>query len=165
MKLVNFSLVAALLLSLVSPAAAQEQPTEMTQERYLKYLEQFNAGDEHYADIYDDNVIFYHAPQFGVLRGKQAILDLYRKIWQQVKETVTARTVVVDPKHGLIAAELSTKLVATGDEVKMPSGVLNRGDVLISEGTVYYELKNGRIALIRSSIEGARVVRKGATER
>ena len=80
MKLVNFSLVAALLLSLVSPAAAQEQPAEMTQERYLKYLEQFSAGDEHYADIYDDNVIFYHAPQFGVLRGKQAILDLYRKI-------------------------------------------------------------------------------------
>lgn len=144
------------------PAVAAEGEQQMTHEQYDAYLKAFNAGDDSFADFYDDDVVFYHAPMFGTLRGKQAIIDFYRDIRTKIDETVTATTVVVDNDHGIMAAELSTRLVAKQPGVAMPSGDLNVGDAIISEGTVYYTLKNGKIAVIRGSKSGARKVPAGS---
>ena len=145
-----------------APASAAEGEEHMTHEQYDAYLAAFNAGDDSFADYYDDDVVFYHAPMFGTLRGKQAIVDFYRDIRTRIEETVTATTVVVDNDKGIIAAELSTRLVAKQPGVAMPSGNLDVGDAIISDGTVYYTLKNGKIAVIRGSKSGARKVLAGA---
>jgi hypothetical protein len=150
-------LFALALLLAVAPSAVAA--SEMTREAYAQYLGRFNAGDERYAEIYDPDVVFEHDPKFGTLRGRQAIIDFYREIRKQLKETVTVSTVVIDNEHGLMAAELSTHLLATRDGVDMPSGKLNAGDAIVTKGTVYYGLKNGHIVSIRSSIDGAKVVR------
>ena len=147
------------MLACTAPSAAQQADRpEMTHERYAAYLTLFNAADPNYADYYDPDIVFYHDPMFGVLRGREAILAFYRKLRGQLDEHVTARTVVIDHEKQIIAAELSTKLVAKVDGIAMPSGFLNKGDMIISEGTVYYAIKDGRIAEIRSSISGGRKI-------
>ena len=158
------TLLAASLMMLVcadqSAAQTSSQP-EMTHERYATYLSLFNAADPNYADYYDPDIVFHHDPMFGVLRGREAILAFYRRLRGQLDEHVTARTVVIDHEKQIMAAELSTKLVAKVDGIKMPSGFLNKGDMIVSEGTVYYALKDGRITEIRSSISGGRKIPAG----
>lgn len=156
MRLPAVMLAAGLVSLSAAPAAADEG---MTPAAYAAYLERFNAGDESYAEIYHPDVVFEHDPKFGTLRGRQAIIEFYRNIRQQLKEEVKVSTLVIDNERGLMAAELTTRLVATRDGVDMPSGRLNTGDAIITRGTVYYGLKDGRIVSIRGGIGGATVVR------
>lgn len=150
--------MAGLMAAAMSSVSLAQEPAgpAMSKERFEEYLSLFNAGDERYAQFYDENVVFHHAPMFGVLRGRQAILEFYRNIRTQVSEQVTPHAVVVDNRQGMMAAELSTRLVALRDGIAMPSGNLNTGDTIISEGTVYYTLKDGRIVNIRGSKSGAK---------
>ncbi|MBC2670306.1 nuclear transport factor 2 family protein [Novosphingobium piscinae] len=147
------------LTALVAAATPAVAAPEMTPAAYAEYLARFNAGDERYADIYDPEVVFEHDPKFGTLRGRDAIIAFYRQIRLQLKETVTASTVVIDNDRGLMAAELSTHLLATRDGVDMPSGTLMKGDAIVTRGTVYYGLRDGHIVSIRGSIGGTSVVR------
>lgn len=159
MRGVTMFITGLAMLACASPGIAQPSGrAEMTHEDYAVYLNLFNAADPKYADYYDPDIVFYHDPMFGVLNGREAILAFYRKLRGQLDEHVSARTVVVDSAKQIIAAELSTKLVAKADGIAMPSGFLNKGDMIISEGTVYYTIKDGRIAEIRSSISGGRKI-------
>ncbi|MCW2404587.1 ketosteroid isomerase-like protein [Sphingobium sp. B1D7B] len=166
MKLI--ALLAIGLMAVMSPGAtlAQEAAAhEMTRQRFEEYLRLFNAGDERFAQFYANDVVFHHAPMFGVLKGRQAIVDFYKNIRLQVSEEVTPHVVVVDNRQGLMAAELSTRLVALRDGVAMPSGNLKRGDMIMTEGTVYYTLENGLISTIRGSRSGAQKVPAGSAAR
>lgn len=157
MKVTSLLVVGLAAAAMSAAGLAQDAaPHKMTKERFEQYLGLFNAADERYAQFYDENVVFHHAPMFGVLKGRQAIIDFYRNIRTQISEQVTPHTVVVDNEQGMMAAELSTRLVAIKDGVAMPSGDLNTGDTIISEGTVYYTLKDGLIVTIRGSIDGAK---------
>jgi len=129
--------------------------SRMTLERYAEYLRLFNSGDDRYADLYDDEVVFDHGPFYGVLRGRQAIVDFYRDIRTQMQETVTATEVIIDEQHGVMAAELTTELRAIRDGVKLASRTLNTGDVYTSRGAVIYGLKDGRIVSIRGVMGGS----------
>lgn len=157
-------LLAGLIAAASTTASVAEGPARpaMSKERFEEYLRLFNAGDERYAQFYDENVVFHHAPMFGVLNGRLAILEFYRNIRTQVSEQVTPHTVVVDNQNGMMAAELSTRLVALKDGVAMPSGDLNTGDTIISEGTVYYTLEDGLIVNIRGSRSGAKRIPAGS---
>jgi hypothetical protein len=125
----------------------------MTKEKYLTYLKQFSNGDEHYADLYVDNVVYRGKP-FGLLRGRQAIINSYRDIHRKLRETLTAGDVIIDNEHGLMSAELSNRLVALEDGVKLPSHTMNRDDVFVMRGVVVYSLAKGRITEIREPVEG-----------
>lgn len=159
------SILAIGLMAAMMPVTAYAQesaPREMTRQRFEEYLRLFNAGDERFAQFYDENVVFHHAPIFGVLKGRQAIIDFYKNIRLQVSEEVTPHVIVVDNEQGVMAAELSTRLVALKDGVAMPSGHLNTGDMIVSEGTVYYTLKDGLITTIRGSRSGAHKTKAGS---
>jgi hypothetical protein len=135
-------------------AARGAAPRLMTQERYAEYLRLFNNGDDRYADLYDNDVVFDHGPFYGILRGRQAIVDFYRDIRTQMQETVTATEVIIDHEQGVMAAELSTELRAIRDGVKLASRTLNKGDVYTTRGVVIYGLKDGRIVSIRGAVGG-----------
>jgi hypothetical protein len=147
-------LAACAVASEVRAQGDQATPDRMTREKYSLYLERFNAGDDRYAELYDPEVVFTHAPMFGVLRGRQAIIDFYAGMRSQIKETVTASAVVIDNEHGIMAAELSTELVAKRDGVKLPSAMLNKGEKVVTRGTVYYGLRNGKVVSIRGGVTG-----------
>ena len=149
-------LVAVVACAPAGAAGALVAGARMTPEKYQTYLDRFNQGDERYADFYAPDVVFDHGPFYGMLRGRAAIVEFYRKISTQMKETVTPSMVVIDNEHGLMAAEIATRLTAVADGVQLKSGPLVKGETYVSYGTVYYTFnKQGRIATIRDSAGGS----------
>ena len=140
-------------------AVAAEGGQRMTREVYAAYLAAFNAGDDRYAEIYAPDVVFDHGP-YGVLRGRQAILDFYRDIRTQLKERVTASEVVIGEDQKVMAVELTTELTAVRDGVKLPSRTepLKKGETLITRGVVFYGLSDGRVVTIRGAVRGVTFV-------
>jgi ketosteroid isomerase-like protein len=136
---------------------ARANPGAMTRERFAEYIHHFNTRDERYADLYADDVTFEHGPYYGTLRGRQAILDFYRQTWKSLTQTLVPGDVVIDNDHGLMAAEMTTHLVARVEGVASqshPEG-MKTGDEIVSVGVVMYEIRNGRITHIRGAPQKA----------
>ena len=124
----------------------------MTREKFEDYLRLFSKGDHRYADYYDPDVVFSARPAPKPLHGREAILDLYDGLHKQLTENVTAGLVVIDNDQGVMVVELTNRIVATQDNVKLPSRTLNKGDVSVGSGVMVYGLRNGRIVSIREGI-------------
>lgn len=134
----------------------------MTREKYERYVQLFNAGDRRFAEFYAPDVVFDARPAPQPLRGRQAILDLYAGLWKQLKEEITIGAVVIDNEQGLMAVELTNRITATADEVKLPSRTLNRGDVSVGSGVIVYGISDGRITYIREARSGRSFTPAGA---
>ncbi len=145
--------------SVPNPSAAPVagQGGAMTRPEYADYLSSFDSGSDHYADYYAPDVVFDHGP-YGILRGRQAIVDFYHGIRKELRETVTASEVVIDNEHGIMAAEIATRLTALRNGVKLPSHPLDKGDTFVSRGVVFYGLSGGRIVSIRGAHTGSSFV-------
>ena len=137
-------------------ASGAQANLRMTPEKYAQYVRRFNAEDERYAELYSDDVVFDHGPVFGVLRGRQAIVDFYKDFWGKMHETLDVGAVVIDNEHGLMAAELSTHLVARKPGMTLPShpAGMHVGDEFVTRGVVIYTLRKGKIVQIRGAVEG-----------
>jgi ketosteroid isomerase-like protein len=151
--------LALLSVVLLTEAAAQPQPGagRMTREMFAEYMHRFNAKDERYADLYAPDVTFDHGSYYGVLRGRQAIVDFYRKTWKSFAQTLVPGDVVIDNERGLMAAEMTTHLVALQDGVasqSRPQG-MKAGDEIVSLGAVMYEIRDGKITHIRGVAQRA----------
>jgi hypothetical protein len=133
----------------------------MTREKYERYVQLFNARDHRYAEYYDPKVVFDARPAPQALHGRQAILDLYDGLWKQLDEHITIGRVVIDNEQGLMAAEITNRITATQDNVKLPSRTLNKGDVSVGSGVIFYGLSNGRISSIREAKSGRTVTPAG----
>lgn len=134
----------------------------MTREKYERYVQLFNAGDRRFAEFYAPDVVFDARPAPQPLHGRQAILDLYAGLWKQLKEEITIGAVVIDNEQGLMAVELTNRITATADEVKLPSRTLNRGDVSVGSGVIVYGISDGRITYIREARSGRSFTPAGA---
>ena len=139
----------------VAPPASHSE--KMTREKFAEYIRRFNARDERYAQLYADDVVFEHGAYYGTLRGPQAILEFYRKTWKSFAQTLVPGDVVIDNDRGLMAAEMTTHLVARVDGVASqshPEG-MKVGDEIVSRGVVFYEIHDGKITHIRGAAQGA----------
>jgi hypothetical protein len=137
-----------------SVGATAPSENVMTRQKYERYVQLFNAGDPRYADYYEPDVVFDARPAPQPLRGRQAILDMYDDLRKQLTEEITIGAVVIDNEQGLMAVELTNRIVATQDNVKLPSRTLNKGDVSVGSGMIIYGLSNGRISYIREPKSG-----------
>src|SRR6185437_11567898 len=127
----------------------------LTREMFAEYIRRFNSGDERYAELYADNVVFEHGAYYGTLRGRQAILDFYRHTWKSFAQTLVPGDVVIDNERGLMAVEMTTHLVAKVDGVasqSRPEG-MKAGDEIVSMGVVFYEIRDGLIRHIRGAAQ------------
>jgi hypothetical protein len=79
---------------------------------------------------------------------------MYDDLRKQLTEEITIGAVVIDNEQGLMAVELTNRIVATQDNVKLPSRTLNKGDVSVGSGMIIYGLSNGRISYIREPKSG-----------
>lgn len=145
-------------------ASGSDSSARMTRDQYAEYVRRFNAEDERYAEFYSDDVVFDHGPVFGMLRGRQAIVDFYKRFWGKMHETLHVGSVVIDNDHGLMAAELSTHLVARKPGMTLPShpAGMNVGDEFVTSGVVIYTLRDGKIVYIRGAVEGNSFTPAGA---
>lgn len=129
----------------------------VTREKFAEYIRRFNHRDERYANFYADDVVFEHGPYYGTLRGPQAILEFYRKTWTSFAQTLVPGDVVIDNDRGLMAAEMTTHLVAQVNGVASqshPEG-MKIGDEIVSKGVVFYEIRDGKITHIRGAAQNA----------
>lgn len=116
-----------------------------TQATYAKYVEAFNKDDMAFGDFYDDNVYWHDDPGY---HGRQAMVDFYKKLRANMKETNVAKTVVIDNDKGIIAVELTTTMEAKQD-AKMGPMTMKKGESMSFDGVIFYTLKDGCIADIR----------------
>ncbi len=112
------------------------------------YIAAFNARD--YAGF-----SAYYAPQVdfrgqaATLAGRQAIIDFYGRIHQQVDETVEVQTFIGSPT--LIAAELRTTLESKGDWPDFPTAPILLGERRHSQNFAFYEIADGLFTRIRTA--------------
>lgn len=142
----------------------------MTSEKFAEYVKLFNARDERFAEFYTEDVEFPHKAGV-VLRGRRAIIDFYKNMWQGIKETLTTGAVIVDNERGLMAVEMtvhleakpkaSTPTQAQKDASVLPGRALKPGETLIDKSVVIYTLRDGKISHIRGAIQGNETIPVG----
>lgn len=117
-----------------------------TPATYEHYVKVFEAGGDHLGDFYDENLYFHDGPGY---RGRQAMVDLYKGMRQNMKETVIPKTIVIDNDQGIIAVEITLKMEALRD-TQMGPMTLKKGEAMpSSDGVLFYTLKDGCIIDIR----------------
>lgn len=136
----------------------------MTQEKYAHYIDTFNRHDLRFVEFYSEDVVFDKGTDDGVLKGREAIAQWYRNIWQDFEETVTPQIVSIDSGQNVMIVELRTELTAMRDGVQRPNLTLNKGDRLVVDGAVVYSLRDGSIASLRG-VANTRYVKRVGEER
>jgi len=139
-----------------APAKTSAPRTEMTRERYAEYVRLFNARDDAFAQYYQENVEFDHGAVYGVLHGRQGILDFYHSFWKDIDEEIVAAKIAIDNENGVMLVELTTRLRAKKDGVRLASRMLeHKGDLFVTHDVVAYGIADGLITTIGGLALGA----------
>lgn len=115
---------------------------------FTAYITAFNARDyPGFSAYYAPDVEFFG--QAARLTGRDAIVEFYRGIHDQVVETVE----VLGFAQGtnLVAAELLTTLVAKADLPHFPNGAMASGERRQSRNFAWYDIANGQFTRIRTA--------------
>ena len=134
------------------PAAGTGAPTPdagaLSRERYLQYVEWFNANDPRYLGFYHPDVVL----ELGnaTLRGAKAIHDFYTEVKAHIHEKVEVTHYVADATG--IAAELPTEFRCYRD---WPDGYFRRplkaGEVFRVVSFGLYWVENGLFRQIKAA--------------
>ena len=141
---------------LAEPMPASINEPTMTRQKYLDYAMLFSRFDPRFLQYYDPDVVFATAPAPKPMHGPKAIYDLYVPLRKDLDEHVAAPFIVIDNPHNVMMVQLENRMVATRGDVKLPSGVLNKGEEIIGRGVIIYRLKNGKISYIEGSPSGTK---------
>jgi hypothetical protein len=140
--------------SVAGQTLASQPAALMTREKVLEYYALFNAEDESYAKFLTDDVV-YPYPFLGVtFHGPKEIVAHYKNFWLTgIKETREPNTIVIDNDAGLVAVELTARIVAKpGMTPKLPTGeVVKPGEEWVGHTVMIYQLRDGKISSIRGA--------------
>lgn len=115
---------------------------------FTAYIAAFNARDyPGFAAYYAPDVEFFG--QAARLTGRDAIVEFYRGIHEQVLETV--EVLAFAQGHNMVAAELLTTLVAKADLPDFPNGPMARGEHRQSRNFAWYDIANGQFTRVRTA--------------
>jgi hypothetical protein len=92
-------------LALEATAAAPTSPGAMSRERYLQYVNWFNANDPRFLEFYHPEVVLYLGN--ATLKGANAIRDFYNQVKAHIHEKVEVTHFVSDATG--VAAELPSE--------------------------------------------------------
>jgi SnoaL-like protein len=121
----------------------------MSAERFAAYIDGFNRGDYlSFGDFYDEDVVLDIAGK-RELRGRQAIFDFYRGVRAQTRRTIEIVSLL--GAGNLLAAELQSEFLALEDLPDFTAGPMKKGGRIFIKTVVFYELREGRFARIRSA--------------
>jgi ketosteroid isomerase-like protein len=132
----------------VSKPATRLGASPQQRQAFLAYTQAFsNAQLERFSQYYTDDVVCELGGAGIVLRGKQAILDFYGKMFQTVRESLTLHQLIAD-EDGL-AADVTSQFTAIEDAQDFVVAPLRKGECVRVRVLVYYSLRDGRISHIR----------------
>lgn len=157
----NFALLASAgALGAPRVEAAGCTPSEgMSEARFRAYIDAFNRDDySSFGDYYTEDVVLVIAGKTE-LRGRQAIFDFYKIAKSQTRRTIQVNKVITAPNH--LAAELQSEFLALEDLPDFVAGPMKKGGRIFINTFVFYNLRDGKFARIRSA--EFRKIDKGVT--
>jgi ketosteroid isomerase-like protein len=141
--------VAAVGVAAPLPAAAKQCAVGMSEERFRAYIDAFNRDDyASFGDYYDEDVVLVIAGKTE-LRGRQAIFDFYKTVKSQTKRTLQVNKVITAPDR--LAVELQSEFLALEDLPNFTAGPMKKGGRIFINTFVFYDLRGGKFARIRSA--------------
>jgi hypothetical protein len=118
------------------------------EKEFERYIRAFNADDfAGFGRYYTRDVEVQG--QAARLRGRDALVSFYRRIKARVHMTLSVQDLVAGERA--LVADLVTQLEAMEDWPEFPTGALRKGEVRRSQNFVWYDLRDGRFARIRSA--------------
>ena len=125
----------------------------MDREEFREYIDCFNDDDfEGFGRYYAPDVEFNLGDRKRIV-GRENVLDFYRDVATQVRETLDVQGVIVDGDR--IAAELDTEFYAVEDAPEFVAGPLAAGESLHIHSFVHYWLEDDRFTTIKSARYGS----------
>lgn len=120
----------------------------LTEQDFRDYIDAFNRSDfPGFSRYYADDVEFEGRGRH--FRSREEVVAFYREVKQHMRETITVREVIVGEQG--IAAEIQTELFAFVDWPELVTGPIKKGETILTQNFVWYEIKNGKFAHIRSA--------------
>jgi hypothetical protein len=144
----------AAMTGLASPPALSAAPSPsssagMPRERYMQYVNWFNANDPRFLDFYHPNVVL----ELGnaTLEGSKAIKDFYSEVKTHIHEKVEVSHYIADATG--IAAELPTEFKVYKDwaEPNYFKRALKKGEVFRVVSFGLYWVDNGLFRRIKAA--------------
>ena len=114
---------------------------------FQAYIDAFNRSDfDGFSRYYLPDIDF--RGRGGTFAGRDAVLEFYRGVKSQVRETLTLRGLVVGRRQWV--ADVVTELQAQQDWPDFPTGALKKGETRRSENFIWYELEGDKFKRVRS---------------
>jgi len=119
------------------------------EQDFRDYIAAFNRDDRAaYGSYYADNVTLVIAGRTE-LHGREAIFDFYAGVKATTRRTIEIVRVLAS--DALIAAELVSEFLALEDMPDFAAGPMRKGDRLLINSFVFYELEHVKYRRIRSA--------------
>lgn len=118
----------------------------MTKERYMEYIERFNAQD---MSAFDD---FIH-PELHMINGTleyhgvQGMKDHYAKIWGKFSEDLTIEKFISNENH--LAVKMWAHFTALIDDEASLFGPVKKGEKFDFRGLLMYDISHGKFKRIQ----------------
>ncbi len=121
-------------------------------QAYMEYTRAFsNADFERFSEYYTEDVVCTLGGGI-VLRGKDGIVDFYRKMFGTVRESLTLHHLIADDTG--LAADITSQFTALADAPHFVVAPLKKGEFVRVHVFVHYELRDGRISRIKVARAG-----------
>jgi ketosteroid isomerase-like protein len=122
--------------------------SEITEQDFRDYIAAFNRNDfEGFGRFYAEDVAF--DGRAASCRTRDDLLAFYRKVKARIRETLVVHGVVVGDRA--LVADVETELHPLEDWLDFPTGALRRGETVRSQNFIWYDVRNGKFARIRSA--------------
>jgi ketosteroid isomerase-like protein len=122
--------------------------SEVTAQDFRNYIAAFNRDDfEGFGRFYAEDVAF--DGRAASLRSRRDLLAFYRMVKSRIRETLIVHGVVAGDRA--IVADVETELHPLEDWLDFPTGPLRRGETIRSQNFIWYDVKDGKFARIRSA--------------
>jgi hypothetical protein len=115
---------------------------------FRNYIAAFNRNNfPGFSKYYAANVKF--EGRAGTFTSREQVVAFYRKVKSRMRETITIKDVIVGDNE--IVANIVTELVALRDWPDFATGPVKKGQTIISENFVWYEVRDAKFVHIRSA--------------
>jgi hypothetical protein len=115
---------------------------------FRDYIAAFNRGDfDGFSKYYAEDVEFEGRGRH--FRNRQEVIAFYREVKSRMRETIEIKDLVVGDTQ--MVANIVTELLAYRDWPEFVTGPIRKGEMILSENFVWYEIKDGKFVHIRSA--------------
>jgi hypothetical protein len=130
------------------PIGCSDSTRGLGEREFRNYIAAFNRNDfPGFSRYYATNVKF--EGRAGTFNSREQVVAFYRDVKSRMRETITIKDVIVGDNE--IVANIVTELVALRDWPEFATGPVKKGQTIISENFVWYEIQDAKFVHIRSA--------------